>query len=544
MNKLIVLFLSLLFVKNSIAQVSPPSIKFSKTFGGSHDDLGDFIIQTRDKNYLIGGRTNSTDGDIVVPGSDTIGGHYDIFLVKTDSVGTKQWTKVLNNFGDEYLAGIIETDSAYVLAGGTYTDHNHDFASLSASSGFLIWIDKNSGDIINIKDYRQTSISTVINGIALAPDGNLVCAGTYVANPDSVLGNKGSADAWIMKVEQTTGNIIWQKFWGGSGSDRGYGIIPDGNGGYTIDGDVMSTDGDAYGAVYGPHDCFVINVDSIGNTRWFKRFGSSGSVQYLNRIGKTANGYFVAGFASGDGAHVHGSLGDNDIWVMKLNNTGDTVWTRVFGGSYLDRNVSIAVTNDGGVFMNNVILSHDGTFGNSGVLFGNYLIRLDSNGNIVWKNRMGSNKADAPGQGIVTCDNGYVFTAEASQVSRDVTGIDHGSFEMWLCKLNVDGLDNLTPDAPCNYQPPAPPQPSAVAQLNPNGSVSLYPNPTTGIFQLKNLIVGSNIKMMNLVGQKVYEQTAVKKEEQINPGTLAPGLYLVQITTPDKTVNNLKLVIQ
>jgi len=542
MNKLILVFLSLLFTSNNgIAQGTGPGIDFSKTYGGSHDDIGQYLIQTRDKGFLIGGYTNSTDGDIVVPGSDTTANQYDIFLVKTDSLGSIQWTKVLNNQGTEVLRKIIETDSAYVIAGETFNNVNHDFANIPTISGFLFWINKNTGAIINAKGYKQPALNTSIYDMALAKDGNLVCTGFYNGYPDPVTGVKGGGDVWILKVQDITGNVIWQKFWGGSNSEQGYGITATDAGGFTIVGSVASTDGDATAPAYGTNDVFVLNTDSAGNAVWYKKYGTSGA-QALTNIGKVANGYIVAGYASVDGVHVHGTTGGGDYWVMKLNNSGDTVWTRTFGGSQFDNLFSLAVTNDGGVFINGYITSSDGTFAKPGALVDNGLLRLDSNGSVVWKKRMGSNLADNTGAGIVTCDGGYAFTCLASQVSGDVTGTNHGNFEMWLCKLNSDGLDNITPDAPCNYK--APVTPSAVAQLTAKQPVHIFPNPTTGSFQLKNVLIGSTIKMVNAVGQTVYEQTATRTDELITPGNLPPGLYIVQVSAPGKPADNLKLLIQ
>ncbi|PZF74055.1 T9SS type A sorting domain-containing protein [Taibaiella soli] len=543
MNRFRLLLLSLLLAGNYCdAQTAGPGIHFSKTYGGSHDDIGEQLIQTRDKGFLIAGYTNSTDDDIAVPGSDTTANQYDIFLVKTDSIGSVQWTKVLNNAGTEALRKIVETDSSYVVAGETFTNVNHDFANIPAISGFLFWIDKTNGSIINAKGYKQPALSTSIFDMVLAKDGNIVCTGYYNGLANAATGVKGGGDVWIMKVQNNTGNVIWQKFWGGTNTEQGYGIVSDSTGGYTIVGTVASTDGDAPAPSYGQGDAFVLNVDSMGNTRWYKKYGTSGS-QYLAYIGKTASGYIVGGYANVDGTHVHGTTGNGDYWVMKLNNAGDTVWTRTFGGSEFERLVSLAVTNDGGVFINGYVTSTDGTFAQPGAMVDNGLLRLDSNGNVVWKKRMGSNLADNVGAGIVTCDNGYAFTALASQMSGDVTGTNHGNFEMWLCKLNSDGLDNITPDAPCNYKAPTP-QPSGVAQLSAGEPVIIFPNPTTGIFQLKNVSAGSTIKLLNQVGQIVYQQTATKKTEQINPGALAAGLYIIQITTPDKTTSNFKLLIQ
>lgn len=543
MNKLRLLLLPLLFAgSHCIAQsTTAPGIHFSKTYGGSHDDKGEQLIQTRDKGFLIAGYTNSTDGDIVVPGSDTTVNQYDIFLVKTDSAGNVQWTKVLNNAGTEALRKIVETDSAYVVAGETFNNPNHDFANIPSISGFLFWINKKTGAIINAKGYNQGAMHTSIFDMVLTKDGNIMCTGYYYGYANATTGVKGGGDVWIMKVQDITGNLIWQKFWGGTNQEQGYGITTDHTGGYTIVGSVASTDGDATAPSYGTGDAFVLNVDSAGNTRWYKKYGTSGT-QFLTNIGKTANGYIVGGLAMVDGVHVHGTTGNGDYWVMKINNTGDTVWTRTFGGTELDLLFSLATTNDGGAFISGNINSTDGTFAKPGALTDNGLLRLDPNGNIVWKKRMGSNLADNVGAGTVTCDDGYAFTALASQMSGDVTGTNHGNFEMWLCKLNSDGLDNITPDAPCNYNPIT--TPAAVPQLVANEPACVFPNPATGSFQLKNIVVGSTIEMINLVGQTVYEQTATKKEERVDATSFAPGLYLIQVTAPDKTIGNIKLLIQ
>lgn len=523
-----------IFTISATAQVTAPGIQFSKTLGGSHDDIGERLIQTRDKGYLVAGYTNSTDGDITNPGVDTTANMYDILLIKTDSVGNKIWDRVLKGVGTDYMRNVVETDNAYIVFGQGIST-TYDFSTMPTGSNyyaFMFWLSKDDGHIMYSKGYGGNGVMPDIYDVLPIGNNAMMITGNFFTLNAFPAGYHGQGDVWIAKITADSGNIIWQKYWGGSDGEVGNAIIKNKTGGYVVAGNSWSADGDITTPGYGANDGLVLSIDSVGNTEWYKLYGTTNGETFQG-VGGVADGYIMGGNSNGNGQFVHGSHGDMDYWLVKINNTGDTVWTRTYGGSLQDRLFNITTTNDGGAIMNGYIVSTDGTFAKANALVDNGLLRIDQNGNEVWAKRMGSNLADNVGAVITTCDNGYAFTALASQVSGDVTGTDHGNFEMWLCKLNSDGLDNITLDAPCNQTTPIDTS-SSVAKISHLGNISIYPNPAAQnvTVDFHRPLNGLRLQMINTLGQTVWQQQAdnTVSSVSIELKNWPAGVYVLTVT--------------
>jgi predicted secreted protein len=142
----------------------------------------------------------------------------------------------------------------------------------------------------------------------------------------------GGPDAWLIKTD-STGDTIWTRTYGGSGSEYVYAAALTAGRGYVITGSTES-----YGG--GGLDVWLVRTDSRGDTVWTRTYGGSGTDEGWSVCQTDDGGYVVAGFTESFGS------GANDVWLVRTNGSGDTLWTCTYGDTGLDESYSVAQTAD------------------------------------------------------------------------------------------------------------------------------------------------------------------------------------------------------
>ena len=141
-------------------------------------------------------------------------------------------------------------------------------------------------------------------------------------------------------------------------------------------------------------------------------------------------GFIVTGYSSSNDGDVSGNHGGEDVWVVKLNNTGTIQWQKSFGGSENDEGYSVQLTTDGGYIICGQSASNNGdvtgNHGNSDV----WVVKLNSAGSIQWQKSFGGSGEDA---GLIwqTTDGGYIVVGYTSSNDGDITG-NHGGDDAWV----------------------------------------------------------------------------------------------------------------
>jgi len=206
-------------------------------------------------------------------------------------------------------------------------------------------------------------------------DGGYIVAGYTYSNDIDVSGNQGVYDYWVVKLD-SSGNIEWQKCFGGSDDDRAYCIQQTSNGGYIVAGYTESNNGDVSGN-HGKNDYWIVKLDSSGNIEWQKCLGGYYN-DYACSIQQTSNGgYIVAGYTESNNGDVSGNHGSYDYWIVKLDSSGNIRWQKCLGGSGDDRAYSIQQTSDGGYIVTGYTESNDGEVSGNHGSKDYWIVRLD-----------------------------------------------------------------------------------------------------------------------------------------------------------------------
>ena len=313
------------------------NLVWSETYGGSKDDRGQSIIQTSDGGYAVTGYAMSDDGD----GSSNQGFH-DNWILKLDELGAIEWEKSFGFSGHDHSYDLLQTaDGGFFFAGflditaalddGTYYKGN----SLTRHGVGEFWGTKiDASGNLEWRSYYGGTNNDRAHAVIEADDGSYVMAGFSESDDYDISNTKGSYDFWVIKLSNT-GELLWERSFGGSGIEIAYDISKTDDGGYVVTGNTFSTDKDV-SMNHGESDVWLIKIDDDGNLLWEKTYGGE-RFDAAQGVSTTYNGGFII---TGNSKSIEGdteeNMGENDIWLIKTDPQGNMVWQGTFGGSGID----------------------------------------------------------------------------------------------------------------------------------------------------------------------------------------------------------------
>ena len=344
--------------------------EWSKTFGGSNGDYGKSVQQTADGGFIIVGYTSSSGPE-----------WSEVYLIKTDGSGSKQWSETFEVSGQEWGESVQQTaDGGFIIVG---------YTSSSGPALYDVYLIKT--DSSGKEQWSSTfggSGEDRGNSVQQTADGGFIITG-YTSSFSAAL-----YDVYLIKTDGS-GKEQWSKTFGGSSENLGYAVKQTADGGFIIAGHTRS-----YGAE--DHDVYLIKTDVRGNEQWSKTFGGSGWDWGFSVQQTTDGGFIVAG-----GTHSFG-VGKSDVYLIKTDDRGGEQWSKTFGGSNYDRGYSVQQTADGGF----IIAGYTSSFGAGS--YDVYLIKTDDRGSEQWSKTFGGSGHERGESVQQTVDGGFIIAGHTN----------------------------------------------------------------------------------------------------------------------------------
>lgn len=433
------------FLGNMMCCAVPKSvIEWQKTIGGSGDDNLTILQQTSDGGYILGGFSNS---NISGNKSENSKGGADYWVIKLDAFANIEWQKTYGGIGEEDLRVIkLTQDGGYLLCGYSTSGISGDKTENSNGSND-IWIIKiNAAGDIQWQNSIGGSDNDLIYTMQLTPDGGCILGATSSSNisGDKTENSYGGNDYWVVKLNNT-GSIIWQKTIGGSNDDIIRSIEPTSDDGYILVGISNSgISGNKTEINQGNYDQFIVKIDAVGNIQWQNTIGGNAEDFAAKVIQTPDNNFIISGASyspiSGDKTEDSYN-GNSDLWILKLNTNGNIIWQKTIGGDLWDATYDFKPTTDGGYIIaanSNSNLFNDKTEGNFGVI-DYWVLKLDAFGNIQWQNTIGGSGDDYVTTIQQTIDGGYIAGGYSpSSISGKKNENSKGGNDFWIVKLLED----------------------------------------------------------------------------------------------------------
>ncbi len=429
MKKIIKLFL-LLSISNFL--FAQPHILWQKTYGGSGHDYATEIINTTDGGNLIVGYTRSNDSDVTV----SYGGS-DAWLVKINDVGTIQWQKSFGGSADDFFANAFQTsDNGYIVCGYTESNDSDVTFNHGARDCWVVKLDS-SGNILKQKCYGGSEFEIAYQ-ILQTPDGGYIFGG-YTNSEDGDLTITNSAqDYWIVKLD-TGLSLEWYHRYGGHATDEAFSIQPTSDSGYVLSGYAYSSNGHVTGH-NGMTDCWIVKTNSNGVLQWQKSLGGSDDDQGSMVRSTTDGGYIVSSYASSNDSDVTDNHGLGDMWIVKLDSSGNISKSKSFGGTMDENSSSIIPMDDGGFITAGYSASDDGDVTSNHGTYDYWIVRMDSALNLVWQKSIGGSGIETAQAILKKSDGTFLVLGSSTSNDGDITG-NKGATDIWLIKL--DSAENV-----------------------------------------------------------------------------------------------------
>lgn len=288
----------------------------------------------------------------------------------------------------------------------------------------------------DIKSASQDFLSQLTTTI----DGQHLLSGSTIQTPKSTSSNGQSStnvqnngyDYHIVKLNQQ-GQIVWDKYFGGNNHDFLTATTSTQEGGFLLAGTSYSTLGlQKKGKQKGGSDIWVIKVNESGEEEWQKTLGTAVDEEAKSVIQTTDLGYFVAGNAQIKQTQNSEGFGSKDVWLVKLDKTGKVLNQLYLGGKGLDEVEKIIPTKDGGALVG--IYSRSASIENGELKIEN---KTSPDEDLKEETNLANNQSSTNNQKLTTKESNSSNLIPTTYQPKTTENYGEGDF--WVVKLSKEG---------------------------------------------------------------------------------------------------------
>jgi len=328
--------------KTTFCDRSESSSSAAGTYQLATNDYANGVATDSSGNvYVTGGTKGGLDGN-------TSAGNTDLFVVKYNSSGTKQWTKQLGSSGLDSANGITIDSSGNVYVTGV-TFGGLDW-NTSAGANDLFVVKYNSSGTKQWTKQLGSASSDFANGVATDSSGNVyVVGGTKGAKLNSD-NKRGMTEAFVIKYN-SSGARQWTRLLGTWRKDFANAVAIDSSGNIYVAGATeRDLEDEPRKDFAGKDDLFVVKYDSKGKKQWTKQLGTKRNDRATGVATDSSGNIYVTGYTYW-GLDGNTYAGSNDAFVVKYLDNGTKQWTKQLGSSSRDYDYGVATDSSRNVYV-------------------------------------------------------------------------------------------------------------------------------------------------------------------------------------------------
>ena len=476
------IFVVFTFLNISMAQA--PDTLWAKSIDINKYECAYEVKQTSDHGFIIVAET-------LEPYTGT---YQKVLLIKTDADGDTMWTKIYGGTWPQFGYSLDTTsDGGCVITGHIGYPLGPNWDQI-----FLLKTDQN-GDSLWQKEYGGTDLDYSFS-VRQTSDNGYIIAGSE---------GSGNTTNFLLIKTDSSGNLSWSSEYGGVVSESANSVQQTSDNGYILTGYTYS-----FGSGSNP-DLYLVKTDSLGDTLWTKVYGGD-EYDYGKYVSQTLdNGYIVIGTTESFGLEAQ------NIWLLRTDANGDTIWTKTFGDSNASDAQSGQQTADGGYIIG-------GSTNRYPYSTKFWLIKTDENGDTLWTKYMRDYNSRSEINSIQQLsDEGYIATGyQGTMNATDIMLIRFG----YTSSTGISGEKIIIDNYKLQQNYPNP--------FNPSTTIS-YSLPYAGVVNIKIYdVLGKKIKTLIDEFQSYGDHTI-----QFNASNLASGIYFYRLEVGNEIIATKKMLL-
>jgi hypothetical protein len=518
------LLVFILTVYQNIVFSQAPAVEWNFIYGGSNFDNGTCVLQNKQNDKLVVfGLSHSNNGEV----SGNHSGFSDYWIFNLTYTGSFDAQKCIG--GSNYDDGkhILKTsDGGYLLTGSAGSSNGHATSNYGSYDFWLVKTDVNF-NILWQKNLGGSNFDVAYQTAESPIDGGFVIVGTTYSSNNDVTNNKGFSDFWIAKVN-SNGVLQWQKNYGGTDEETAHSVAVLKDNRIAVAGFTKSLDGDVTNPK-GNQDAWVLVLDANGNLIWQKSVGGT-STDIATSIIQTFDDNLLVlcetGSVTGDVSNNHGG---SDFWLVKLNLSGNIIWSKTYGGNQMEIPGNVIEASDSSLVMVGRTNSNsNGDVGSNYGLYDTWIVKTDTAGVIGWQHTLGGTLNDAGLWVYETSDFGFIIAGNSESSDGIVNGTNKGLADAWVIKL----------------QGKIPLEPGVINENSRKQDILIFPSPASESISVSSSVYGKNVQLSitDFLGREVILSNLENPTKKIDIEKLVNGIYFITVLYNNTTLKSEKFV--
>lgn len=433
--RFILLIIFLAFQTLSFAQNL--AIHWQKSLGGKNNEYAYACTPTADGGYVIVGSTNNNkDGDVPASKAFSGAGGSDIWVVKLNNWGEIEWSKTFGGTRDDVATDVLETKDKGILLVATTSSTDGEATGNGSRGGLILLKLKTDGSIewrkVIASGYSVGEISFARADANSKPTIKPTADGGYILG--ATINPINTTDFWLSKLN-ATGDIQWTRTYGSSSNDSMNEVIACADGGFLMVGGTEASNLEISGAGKGFIDFCIMKTDATGRLMWQRALGGTNLDIAYAAVETTDNAFIIVGETNSTNGDMTPNLGQKDGVLVKYSATeGRLLWKVLTGGDDIDGLYTIEKSSEGKVFAMGISSSVIGKVKPNGPVGDVWVVNVENSGFINTHTMFGGADSDIARGAFPTADGGFIIAANSDSVDGDVTE-NKGGTDFWAVKI-------------------------------------------------------------------------------------------------------------